>query len=85
MATTSRSSSGTTCGPGRPVVLLLARPPADLRAPGTASLPQAGRRRAVAVVCPDLPGYGRSGKPEPTPDHHAARQDVGCTAPAAAR
>jgi haloacetate dehalogenase len=29
----------------------------------------------LAVVCPDLPGYGRSGKPEPAPDHrpHAKR------------
>jgi haloacetate dehalogenase len=23
----------------------------------------------ATVVCPDLPGYGRSGKPEPEPDH----------------
>lgn len=31
--------------------------------------------RGFTVVCPDLPGYGRSGKPEPAEDHapHAKR------------
>ena len=32
-----------------------------------------------AVVCPDLPGYGRSGKPRPAPDHapHSKRATAG--------
>ena len=35
--------------------------------------------RGFTVVCPDLPGYGRSGKPAPTADHrpHAKRAAAG--------
>jgi haloacetate dehalogenase len=59
--------------PGRPVVLLLHGHP---RTSATwhrvaPRLVEAG----LSVVCADLPGYGRSGKPEPTNDHapHAKR------------
>jgi len=27
--------------------------------------------QGLTVICADLPGYGRSGKPQPTPDHAA--------------
>jgi haloacetate dehalogenase len=35
--------------------------------------------RGFSVVCPDLPGYGRSGKPEPAQDHapHSKRAAAG--------
>jgi haloacetate dehalogenase len=33
--------------------------------------------RGLTVVCPDLPGYGRSGKPAPTTDHSAHSKRAG--------
>jgi haloacetate dehalogenase len=33
--------------------------------------------RGLTVVCADLPGYGRSGKPTPTPDHAPHSKRVG--------
>src|SRR5680860_1136822 len=33
--------------------------------------------RGFTVVCADLPGYGRSDKPEPTADHAAHSKRVG--------
>jgi len=33
--------------------------------------------QGFTVVCPDLPGYGRSGKPDPTPDHAAHSKRAG--------
>jgi len=33
--------------------------------------------RGLTVVCADLPGYGRSGKPTPTPDHSAHSKRAG--------
>jgi haloacetate dehalogenase len=35
--------------------------------------------RGFTIVCPDLPGYGRSGKPDPAPDHapHSKRAAAG--------
>jgi haloacetate dehalogenase len=34
-------------------------------------------RRGLTVVCPDLPGYGRSDKPVPTTDHSAHSKRAG--------
>ena len=58
--------------PGRPVVLLLHGHPRT-----SATWHRVAPRLVAAglsVVCADLPGYGRSGKPEPAADHapHAA-------------
>ncbi|MFN0282994.1 MAG: alpha/beta fold hydrolase [Kineosporiaceae bacterium] len=33
--------------------------------------------QGLTVICADLPGYGRSGKPEPTPDHAAHSKRMG--------
>ena len=53
--------------PGRPVVLLLHGHPRTSATWHRVAplLVEAG----LSVVCADLPGYGRSGKPEPTADH----------------
>ena len=53
--------------PGRPVVLLLHGHPRTSATWHRVAplLVDAG----LSVVCADLPGYGRSGKPEPAPDH----------------
>jgi haloacetate dehalogenase len=60
--------------PGRPVVLLLHGHPRTSATWHRVAplLVEAG----LSVVCADLPGYGRSGKPEPTADHtpHAKRR-----------
>ena len=53
--------------PGRPVVLLLHGHPRTSATWHRVAplLVEAG----LSVVCADLPGYGRSGRPEPAPDH----------------
>lgn len=53
--------------PGRPVVLLLHGHPRT-SATWHRVAPLLVRAR-LSVVCADLPGYGRSGQPEPTGDH----------------
>ncbi len=63
-------------GAGPPVLLLHGHP-------RTSSTWHAVAPRLVSagftVVCPDLPGYGRSGKPAPAPDHapHSKRASAG--------
>ena len=53
--------------PDRPVVLLLhGHPRTSATWHRVAPLLAAA---GLSVVCADLPGYGRSGKPEPAPDH----------------
>jgi haloacetate dehalogenase len=55
-------------GEGPPVVLLHGHPRTSSTWHAVAPL---FVQRGFTVVCPDLPGYGRSGKPTPTPDHSA--------------
>ena len=53
--------------PGRPVVLLLhGHPRTSATWHRVAPLLVAA---GLSVVCADLPGYGRSGRPDPAPDH----------------
>lgn len=60
------SLRGRSGGEGRPVLLLHGHPRTHTTWPRVAPLLV---RAGYSVVCPDLRGYGRSSKPQTTPDH----------------